>query len=177
MKSTKVASRYAKALLELAIDQQNVEEVSSNMRYLSDVNEQVADFQILLNSPIINSAKKIAIFGKLFPDFNQTSTSFINLITTNKRENLLAEIASSYEAQLKAYKGITPVTIISAAPLNEATRTSILTKIKASVNGELEVTELIDEKLIGGFIIRMNDQQIDTSIANQFNNLKQRLTR
>ncbi len=78
---------------------------------------------------------------------------------------------------MKAGKGIVPITLISAIALNDATKKEILEKAQASIKGTLEVTELVDESLIGGFIIRMEDKQIDASVASQINNLKQRLTR
>jgi F-type H+-transporting ATPase subunit delta len=69
------------------------------------------------------------------------------------------------------------LTITSAAALSASTKESILSKIRGSVKGELEITEEIDPELIGGFIVRMGDTQIDASISNQLNNLKQRLTK
>ena len=177
MKSTKVAARYAKALLELATEQNKVERIADDMRQLAHVNTEVADFAILLNSPVINSDKKMTIFKELFGSFDQLSMMFIELITKNRREYLLGEIAHSYEAQLKQSKGITPVTLISAVKLNEQTQKDIIGKVQASVKGTLEVTEEIDESLIGGFIIRMDDKQIDASVSSQLASLKQTLTR
>lgn len=177
MKSTKSASRYAKALLELAIEQNNLDKIAADMAYIAKVNAEEKDFQILLNSPVVKADKKIAIFREIFHNFDQLTNLFIDLITKNRRENLLAVIATSFEAQLKAHKGIVPVTLISAAPLSKDAKDTILSKLKTSVKGTLEINEIIDNELIGGFIVRMDDKQIDASIASQFNNLKQRLTR
>lgn len=177
MKSTKGASRYAKALLELAIEQNKVEQVAADLKYLESVNAETKEFQILLKSPVINSSKKIAIFDELFGQFEEMTASFVRLITNNRREYMLAEIASSFDAQLKAHKGIIPITLISAIKLDKTAKDMILSKIQKTVKGTLEVEEIIDESLIGGFIIRMDDKQIDSSIASQINNLKQRLTR
>lgn len=177
MKSTKSASRYAKALLELAIEQNNVDQIASDLKYLEQVNADTKEFKILLNSPLINSDKKIAIFSEVFDQFEKLTSSFIKLITKNRREYMLPAIASSFDSQLKAYRGIVPISIISASAMNNATREMILAKIGASVNGTLEVTETIDKSLIGGFIVNMGDQRIDASVASQFNNLKQCLTR
>ncbi len=177
MNSTKAASRYAKALLELAIEQGNLEKVSADMAYMHKVCSEEKEFVILLNSPIIKSDKKISIFNSLFGDFDRLSSMFIDLIAKNRREYMLGDIAASFDAQLKAHKGIVPVTLISAKPLNAKTKDMIMEKISASVKGKLEVNEEIDESLIGGFIVRMDDKQIDASIATQFKNLKQRLTR
>jgi F-type H+-transporting ATPase subunit delta len=177
MKGTKAASRYAKALLELAIEQNKLDRIAADMAYLAKINHDEKDFAVLLNSPVVKSDKKIAIFNELFGQFDELTTKFINLITKNRREGLLAEIAHSFEAQVKEYKGIVPVTLISATALDNATKEAILAKVKGSINGQPEITEVIDEELIGGFIVRMGDKQIDASIARQFNNLKQRLTR
>ena len=99
------------------------------------------------------------------------------MITKNGRENLLPEIATSFDALVKEHKGIVPVTLISAKKLDDQTKKSILDKVSSSVEGTIEVNEILDESLIGGFVVRMGDTQIDASISSQFNNLKQRLTR
>lgn len=177
MKSTKSAARYAKAILELAIEQNVLDKVAGDMNYIVEINKETNDFQSLLGSPIINPDKKIAIFNELFGQFEKLTTMFIDLITRNRREYMLAQIADSFQAQLKAYKGIVPMTLISAVSLDKATKDMIFKKVNASVKGELEINEIIDESLIGGFIVRMDDKQIDASVASQLSNLKQRLTR
>jgi F-type H+-transporting ATPase subunit delta len=177
MKSTKAASRYAKALLDLAIDQKNIDSVLGDMQYLLKVNADAHEFELLIASPIVNGDKKISIFEMIFEQFEEVSMSFVKLITKNGRENLLPQIAASFEAQLKEHRGIVPITLVSAQPLDDKTKDAIMAKVQGSVDGQLEVAEEIDESLIGGFLVRMGDMQIDASVSSQFNNLKQRLTR
>jgi F-type H+-transporting ATPase subunit delta len=177
MKGSKIAGRYATALLELSIEQNKVDQVLADMKYLLEVNNETRDFQLLLDSPIVKGDKKIAIFEELFGQFEEVSTSFVKLITNNGRESYLPTIAEAFDAQVKEHRGIVPITIISAVPLANSTKDIILEKVEKGVNGKLEVTELIDSSLIGGFIVRMGDKQIDASVASQFNDLKQCLTR
>ena len=177
MKSSKVAARYAIALLELAIEQKNIDSVLGDMQFLARTNAETRDFELLIASPIINPEKKISIFEKIFEQFETVTMSFIKLITKNGRESFLPQIADSFEAQVKEHRGIVPMTLISATKLDSSTRDAILAKVQLSVDGQLEVTEEIDESLIGGFMVRMGDVQIDASVSSQFNNLKQRLTR
>ena len=177
MKGTKAASRYAKALLELSIDLNKVDQVAGDMNFLLETSRETPEFQAFLNSPVVKVDKKISIFHEIFGQFEQESMKFVELVIKNRKESILPEIALSFEHQVKAHKGIIPIQLISAAPLNKATKEEILSKVQKTVNGELEVTEVLDAELIGGFIVRMGDMQIDASVSNQFNNLKQRLTR
>lgn len=177
MKSTKVASRYAKSLLEIAIEQKKVDSILGDMNFLLQTSKDSHDFELLIASPIVDGGKKIEIFKRVFEQFEDISMSFVELITKNGREAYLPEIAASFEAQVKAYKGITPVTLITAKELDQATKDKIIAKVQGQVDGQIEVTEKIDESIIGGFVVRMGDMRIDASVQSQFNNLKQRLTR
>lgn len=177
MKATKSASRYAKAFLELAIEQNKTEQVSKDMRAFLSANSETNDFQLFLDSPIIKADKKNAILNEVFPSFDSLTKSFIDLIVRNRRESALTQIAESYEAQLKSHKGIVPVTLVSAQALDAATKKTILSKLEASIKGTLELEEKIDTSLIGGFVIKMGDTQIDASISNKLKNLKVSLTK
>lgn len=177
MKGTKAASRYAKALLELAIENNKVDQVAADMKYLLETNNQSKEFNTFLNSPVVRTDKKIEIIHEIFGQFEDITSKFVDLVTKNRREMLLPGIAFSFDAQVKEYKGIIPLTLISASPLGDSTKSEILKKIGQKVKGELELTEKIDQDLIGGFIVRMGDTQIDASVSSQFNNLKQHLTR
>jgi F-type H+-transporting ATPase subunit delta len=177
MKSTKVATRYAKALLELAVDNNKVDSVLGDMQFLLQVNNDTRDFEMLISSPIVKSDKKLSIFKLIFEQFEEETMSFVELVTKNRRENYLPAIATAFEAQVKEYKGIVPMTLVSAVPLDATTKAAIVAKVQSGIQGTLEIEEVIDEELIGGFVVKMGDIQIDASVASQFNNLKQRLTR
>lgn len=177
MKSSKVATRYAQALIELSIEQNNLEAISADMNSFTEVCEANRDFEVMLESPIVKADKKIAVINAIFEQFHPLSKSFAELITRNGREAMLPQIAIAFNDLLKAHNGILPITLVSAKPLADSVKKSILAKVQGSVEGKLEVTELIDEALVGGFIVRMGDFQIDASVASQLGQLKQRLTR
>ena len=176
MKATKSASRYAKALLELAIEQNKTTEVSNDMKAFLEAYDSTREFQLFLDNPIIKADKKAEIIKEVFSNFDVLTSSFINLIIKNRREGALAQIAESYGMQLNKHLGIIPVTIVSAQKLEAATKKTILSKLEAYMTGTLEVEEKIDPSIIGGFIIEMGDTQIDASIANKIKNLKVSLT-
>jgi F-type H+-transporting ATPase subunit delta len=173
MKSNKSAVRYATALLELAIEHNKVELIESDILQLIQTAAEVHDFQVFLSSPLIITDKKISILNQIFKDFNQTTLDFLSLVANNGREAIMIDIAKQFNSLLKTHRGIVPITIISAQTLEEATKASILAQISGSINGTPEITEQIDPELIGGFIVRMGDHQIDASVANQLKRLKQ----
>lgn len=177
MKSSKSASRYAQALLDLAIEQGNLDAVSADMKYLTVVCAENRDLELMLLSPIVKADKKIAVLNSVFDQFDKTSRSFMELIVKNGREGILPQIAAAFDDLLKAYKGIVPVTLVSAMKLDEGVKKTILTKVQGMAQGTLEVSEEIDPALIGGFVVKMGDHQIDASVASQLGKLKQRLTK
>jgi F-type H+-transporting ATPase subunit delta len=172
MRSTKSAIRYAKAILELSSESNSVDLVAVDMERIVEAGNESGEFQIFLNSPIIKTDKKISILKVLFPEFTELTSSFVELITKNKREYLLTEIASAFVGLLKKQNGIVPVSVTSAVKLEKQTLAQILDKLKAHVEGDFEVTEEVDPSLIGGFIVKMDDKQIDASIATQLNRMK-----
>ncbi len=177
MKSTAAASRYATSLLDLVIEQKNIDSVAGDMNFLLEVYENTEEFRHLISSPIVKAEKKIEIFNRIFDHFEDVTKAFLRLITKNRREDILAEIAFAFEAKVKEHKGIFPVKIVSAAKLDDSVKTEIINKISNAIPGTAEITEEMDEKLIGGFVVQMGDMQVDASVQSQLNKLKQSLTR
>lgn len=173
MSVSRVAYRYAQALLDLSTEQNSVDKVNADMMQLSGVCKESKEFANLLSSPIVDAKKKKEIFSAVFESkVEKISLDFINLVLKNSREDLLGLIAESFISLYKKSKNILDVTVISATKLDSKTRATIEAKIKANFNGTIDLTEKIDPALIGGFIVRIDDQQIDASIASQLTNLK-----
>ncbi|WP_066756388.1 ATP synthase F1 subunit delta [Crocinitomix algicola] len=173
MSVTRVAYRYAQSLIDLATEKKVVEEVYADMNQLSTVCKDSQDFKNLLNSPVITGQKKLEVFKAIFDGkVNSATMDLLNLIVKNERENVLPAIAKGFIELYKKSNGIHEVFVTSAHPLDQATKDKIVEKLKAGVNGTIELHEKVDPELIGGFVVRIDDQQIDASIASQLSNLK-----
>jgi len=103
---------------------------------------------------------------------DKMSIGFMALILKHSRENLLPEIASSFTSLYKVNKNIIDVYLTSAVPLEASVKDKIVQKIKSKFKGEVVLIEQIDAKLIGGFVVKFDDKQLDASIASQLTNLK-----
>ena len=173
MKGTKVASRFAKSLLELAVEQKSEDKVLKDMELVSSVCQESKDFDLLLKNPIVNASKKIAVVDKVFSGkIEKISENFINLIITHGREQYISAIAEAYIVQYKELKGIIDVEVVSAIKLDKKTLDSVMDKVKKKYSGTFNITEVIDKSVIGGFILRIGHEQIDMSISRKINDYK-----
>ena len=172
-----VASRYAKSLMDLAVETNQLEAVRKDMKTIKKVCEENREFDLFLSSPIINNDKKIEVFTSLFEaKVSKVTMTFLKLITNKNREAYLLEIATSFDEQYKQNKNIFTAVVTSAVGLDDKTKQKVLDLVKAQLKGEVELVERIDKNTIGGFVLKVGDKQIDRSVARQLSNLRKELT-
>ena len=175
MKDSKTASRYAKALLELSQEGGALEEVFADMNSLSATLAENADLRSLVKNPVIKGEEKSKVFKALFSSqFNEITMNTIDLLVNKKRETLLSETATQFVGLYKASKNIVTAEVSSAFSLDEEQKKNIVALLKH--DGEVEIIEKIDPSLIGGFIVRVGDKQIDASVATKFKNLRKEIS-
>ena len=173
MKDTKVAARYAKSLLDLSIEMKSLEVVLADMKMIYGVCAENSELTAVLRSPIIKSDKKLSILNEIFgKQISPLTQKFVNLLSVKTRESYIMDIAEQFANQYKEYKGITTATITSATPLDDASRKRVLDMVKAAAKSEVELDEKIKADLVGGFVIRIGDTQVDASVLRQIKNLK-----
>jgi F-type H+-transporting ATPase subunit delta len=175
MQNTKLSNRYSKALLELALEQSALENVNADMKSIVSVYEANRDLQLLLKSPIVKEDKKMAILNEIFKSFNKLSTNFINLIVKNRREASLYNIAKEFNALFAEYKNIQQIVITSAITLDDNLRKRIVELTSNTTKSEVELIEKTNPNLLGGFVLRIGDNQFDTSIATKIRKVKRDL--
>lgn len=168
-----VASRYAKSLLDLAVETKQLDEVIKDMRLVKKVCSENSDFVSMLKSPVLKVDKKQAIFKAIFEGkISKTTLSFLNLIAVKTREAYIPEIANEVEEQFKIRKNITTAKVTTAIGLDEKLRKQILDIVKQNATGEIELVEKVDPSLIGGFVLNIDDKQVDQSVKRKLNDLR-----
>lgn len=173
MTGVKLASRYSRSLLLLAIERGELEEVYNDMKLVANTCSENKDFTVLLRSPIIKTDKKRSILREIFAGkINKTSMAFLEIITNKRREYFLEKIAVEFLSQYKENKKITSATVTTSVKLDNDLKEKILALIKNQMKQDVDLVELVDEKLIGGFILRIGDTQIDSSIQRRLNDLR-----
>jgi len=176
MKETRVASRYASSLLDLALEQNSLEDVNRDMKLIAKTAAENRDFQVFLKSPIIKADKKFDILKQIFNGKVATLTiSFLELLSKKRREIYLTQIASSFSDLYNEHKGVQRAVVTSAVGLDDKIRNQILDLVKSQTKSEIELIEKIDKDLIGGFTLKIGDKQIDSSIVRSLKKLKRDL--
>ena len=167
MPNPRLASRYAKSLLDLAIEKDQLEKVFADMQWLQEVLKVSRDFVNLLRSPIIKGERKEKVVDAVIKGkVSEITSSFIHLLIAKGRESNLGEIIPSFIAQYKQHKNIYTVKLTTAAPVTEELKKSIIDQIrKTSDMQNIELQTTVDENLIGGFVLQAGDKLIDTSVA------------
>jgi F-type H+-transporting ATPase subunit delta len=172
-----VASRYAKSLLDLSVEKGQLESVYADMIQVKEVCENSREFITFLKSPIIKSDKKISTLKAVFEGkFNIITEGFLTIVASKRRESVIPQMAESFIEQYKSHKNILTAVVTSANGLDSATKQIALNLVKSQLNGEVELVEKIDANIIGGFILKIGDKQLDKSVARQLSNLKKELT-
>jgi len=173
MRETRVSHRYAKSLIDLALEKDELEKVHADMQLILKTIRDNRDLELLLKSPIVKTDKKQQILNAIFGGKLSVITGeFINIITRKRREAQLEAIAESVESQYRKHKHILTAVITTASGLDDNLRKKVLEIVKQNTKSEVELVEKIDKELIGGFILRVGDQQVDSSIIRQVRNLE-----
>jgi F-type H+-transporting ATPase subunit delta len=173
MQNPRLAARYAKSLLDLAIEQNQLDAVYADMKWLQQVNKSNPDFVALLRSPIISSDKKDKIIDAIIGSkVSKLTMLFTNLLTTKTRESNMPEIVTAFIEQYNKLKNIQTVKLTTATAISEELKQSIVAKVRSSTSTAVEIETSVKEELIGGFKLEVGGTLIDASILRDLNDVR-----
>jgi F-type H+-transporting ATPase subunit delta len=172
MKGTRAAIRYAKAILELATDQNSASAVNDDMKLITNAIADNEELKSLLDSPVVKVAQKTAVLKEVFANTNTITTNLVDVLAVNKRIPLLGAVATEFTSLFDASQGFQKARVTTAVPLTDEMNAKVLAKVKELTGKEALIENTVDESIIGGFILRVGDLQYNASIANNLNNLK-----
>ncbi|WP_299434071.1 ATP synthase F1 subunit delta [uncultured Aquimarina sp.] len=173
---SRAAIRYAKAVLSLAQDKKTTEDVQKDMQSIIATVENSAELKMVLNSPLVKSEVKLASLKEIFKDTGDLTQKLFDTLITNKRVDLLADVANKYIVLFDELNNTQVATVTTAVPIDKALSTKVLAKVKELTGNEATIENVIDESIIGGFILRVGDLQYNASIANKLTSLKRELS-
>lgn len=174
MLNPRLAGRYAKSLIDLAIEKNQLEAVYNDMLFLQSVCKNSRQFVSILKSPVIVTEKKEAVLeavtkGKV----SEMTAGFNRLLIRKSREANLPEIINAFIEQYKKHKQIYSIKLTTAMPVSEELKQSIINKLRQESSMQnIELTTEIKEDIIGGFVLQVGDSLVDASIAYDLNAIR-----
>jgi F-type H+-transporting ATPase subunit delta len=174
MSENKAASRYAKSLIDLSTERNTFEEIKNDMVLLEKVIGENHELEAILKNPIVPLDKKAGILDNLFGNkVNEVTRAFFKLVVSKGRSGILFDTSKAFIEQYNAIKGIVTAYVTSATALTAESRAEIISIVKKeSGANEVVIKEKVNDKLIGGFILKVGDRQFDASIASSLGKLK-----
>lgn len=174
MSVIRLASRYAKSLIDLAIERNKLEVVKSDMESFLDVTRN-RDFYLLMKSPIVPADKKRSILKAIFEaKFDELSMAFLNILLVKNREAYLPDIAKEFMLQYKVIKHISSVQVITAEPVDAKTIEAIRAQLSKSghTDTNIEIETIVDPEIKGGLILEFDGNRYDASVRSKLDDLK-----
>lgn len=174
MSSHRIAWRYAKSLIQLAQEKGKLNEVFNDMKSIDGIFESSRELKLMFKSPIITYDKKLNVVKGLFEGkVSEVVYNFLTLMIKKGREAYFHQMVASFIEQYNTVNNITPVTITSAVKLDSGLVQSMLNNLKKKENlKEVELHEVINPEMIGGFILQYGDKMIDSSVSRNINTLR-----
>lgn len=166
MPNPRLAARYAKSLIGLSTERNQLETVYNDMQFLQQVTKRSHDFVNLLRSPVVNADKKRSIINAVTKNnISDLTAAFIKLLVDKGRESDMPEIITAFIEQYNAIKGIHKVKLTTATVVSDDLKNAIVSKIKNEAKLEtIELDAQVDDKLIGGFVLEYNNNLVDASV-------------
>ncbi|MCE5345978.1 MAG: ATP synthase F1 subunit delta [Bacteroidales bacterium] len=175
MNNSKISVRYSRALFQSALEKKILDKVNQDMIYISEICK-IPETKELLKSPIINPSKKTEIFHKILGNnVEKITLSLIDLTVKNGRESHIPAIARVFIHETMEYRGITESFLTTAVKVDDKIKKQISDLISKVFKTKVELEETIDKEIIGGFILRVDDQYIDASVRNKLRKIKKEL--
>lgn len=176
MVGTRAAIRYAKAILAVAQEKGATAEVGADMNLIETTIANNLELNTFLQNPTISSEAKENVLKEVFAATNDTTHKLFQLLAENKRFEILPAIAAEYSKLMDQLNNVEVAEVTTALPLDAEMEAKVLAKIKEFTSKTVTIKNIVDQSIIGGFILRIGDQQFNASIANRLKVLKRELS-
>lgn len=176
MNQSKISVRYAKAVFEVAKEKEILEKLYSDFCLIRKSISENKDFYQVITSPVIKSNDKINLLVKTFKSaVDPLTMRFLEMLVENNRESYISDIARNFAVFYRKELNIKEVILTTPNGLSSKVTDSLSQAVSKSFNSSVEVKEELKPEMIGGVIIRIDNLQLDMSVATQLRDIKKSL--
>lgn len=172
----KIGIRYAKALFQTALEENALEQVYSDLQLFKQLLSENKSFQFFLNTPILKPSEKKDFFQSVFSkQIHSLTLRFLDLLTQNRRENRLLDIIRNFHLLYLSHNNTLSATLITSIHVDNAMIEIITQKLQAMLQKTVSLQNKMDETIVGGFILQIEDKEYDASVKTQLKKIKNTL--
>ena len=172
-KSSSVATAYAKPLLELANEQDQAESIGQELRALREVVESNPTFAEFLSNPGVSEAERGEVLKRTLEGrASPLMLNFLGVLNARGRAGLLAQVSQAYDDLLDELFGKIEVDVTVAERLGPEELEEVRRRVSEALGKEAVVHQYVDEAIIGGLLLRVQDRLIDASVRSQLRALR-----
>jgi F-type H+-transporting ATPase subunit delta len=176
MNESIIAVRYTKSLFSLAKEKNLLDVIKNDMDAVYNIMNESEELKMVFKNPVLKPSNKYEIIDKIFgSSFQKITISFINLLIKNRREEYLHDISRNFLAKYRQYKGVESGVFTTAVSVDPKVIENIKELIKKSLKIDVELTSNVNDKILGGFVLRVGDNQYDASVQSNLNKFKRKL--
>ncbi len=170
-----ISQRYARALYEYACEQREEVAVYNNMRQLKDTLRKVKEFSVMARNPAMSTEERVQFICSAVAAPSPAFERFARLVVKGSREDMLLYMAYSYIEIYREDKKIMAMKITTAHPLSQELQNKIEHSIESRNDVDIEIRNIVDESLIGGFICETKGTRLDASVSKQLAEIRKQL--
>lgn len=175
-----VSKRWAKALMELAYEDENIskEDILDDLREISDTINSSEELSNVINNPSVSTEEKQIVLCKLFQNsILPIVYNFLFALNLKKRVNIISEIADEFQKELERIKNIAHIGVTSAIDLADERKNTIKQKLAEKLNKEVIVDWNVDSEIIAGLILNIDETIVDNSIKHKLDDLSKTIVK
>ncbi len=170
-----LAGRYALALFELARDAGQIDSVRDDLAKVQQSYRDVPAFRDLLTSPLVDrrdAARAVAAIAQSL-DLGELATKFLGVLAANRRLGALTGMIRAFNMLVSAHKGETRAEVTTAYPLSDDQRAALAQQLRQRMGRDVALDVAVDPAIMGGLVVKIGSQMIDSSIRTRLNTLAQ----
>nr|WP_317631223.1 ATP synthase F1 subunit delta [uncultured Flavobacterium sp.] len=171
----RAAVRYAQAVLDIANANNNASDVNRDMEQIAEIVKENAELATFLQNPVVKAQVKENALNEIFASATPATKGLFQLLTSNQRFEILADIATKFSQLYDESRGVQVATVTTAIPMSKELEVKVLKKIKEISDKNISIVNVVDPTIIGGFVLRIGDQQFNASVNGKIQRLKREL--
>ena len=175
MKGSRAAVRYAKAVFSLANESDMSPMVYHDMLFYINFCSNDKSFSDMLANSVINTKSKHEIILSLNNNVSDLSKNLIALLISNKRLSILVDVCNAYKSLYEAANNMIKAVVVTAVPITDSIKQTVLLKINSISIKKVEINNIIDKNILGGFILRFDGKEYNASLSNKLQKIKKEL--